>query len=61
MSKTRTKTSYAFSVNFYDLLDAASQEEAQQKVLEKLRHIVETNDLSSFEINSHSKDYFLIH
>jgi hypothetical protein len=61
MSKTRTKTSYAFSVNFYDLLDAASKEEAQQKVLEKLRHIVETNDLSSFEINSHSKDYFLIH
>jgi hypothetical protein len=61
MSKSRTKTSYAFSVNFYDLLDAASQEEAQQKVLEKLRHIVETNDLSSFEINSHSKDYFLIH
>ena len=41
--------------------DAASKEEAQQKVLEKLRHIVETNDLSSFEINSHSKDYFLIH
>jgi hypothetical protein len=61
MSKSRTKTSYAFSVNFYDLLDAASKEEAQQKVLEKLRHIVETNDLSSFEINSHSKDYFLIH
>ena len=61
MSKSRTKTSYAFSVNFYDLLDAASQEEAQQKVLEKLRHIVETNDLSSFEINSHSKDYFIIH
>ena len=41
--------------------DAASKEEAQQKVLEKLRHIVETNDLSSFEINSHSKDYFIIH
>jgi hypothetical protein len=61
MSKTRTKTSYAFSVNFYDLLDASSQEEAEKKVLEKLRHIVETNDLSSFEINSHSKDYFLIH
>ena len=61
MSKSRTKTSYAFSVNFYDLLDATSQEEAQQKVLEKLRRIVETNDLSSFEINSHSKDYFLIH
>jgi hypothetical protein len=61
MSKSRTKTSYAFSVNFYDLLDAASKEEAQQKVLEKLRHIVETKDLSSFEINSHSKDYFLIH
>jgi hypothetical protein len=61
MTKTRTKTSYAFSVNFYDLLDAASKEEAEKKVLEKLRHIVETNDLSSFEINSHSKDYFLIH
>jgi hypothetical protein len=61
MSKTRTKTSYAFSVNFYDLLDASSQEEAEKKVLEKLRHIVETNDLSLFEINSHSKDYFLIH
>ena len=61
MSKTKTKTSYAFSVNFYDLLDASSQEEAEKKVLEKLRHIVETNDLSSFEINSHSKDYFLIH
>ena len=61
MSKSRTKTTYAFSVNFYDLLDAASKEEAQKKVLEKLRHIVETNDLSSFEINSHSKDYFLIH
>jgi hypothetical protein len=61
MSKSRTKTSYAFSVNFYDLLDAASKEEAEKKVLEKLRHIVETNDLSSFEINSHSKDYFLIH
>jgi hypothetical protein len=61
MSKSRTKTSYAFSVNFYDLLDASSQEEAEKKVLEKLRHIVETNDLSSFEINSHSKDYFLIH
>lgn len=61
MSKTRTKTSYAFSVNFYDLLDAASKEEAEKKVLERLRHIVETNDLSSFEINSHSKDYFIIH
>ena len=61
MSKSRTKTSYAFSVNFYDLLDATSQEEAQKKVLEKLRRIVETNDLSSFEINSHNKDYFLIH
>jgi hypothetical protein len=61
MSKSRTKTSYAFSVNFYDLLDAPSQEEAEKKVLEKLRQIVETNDLSSFEINSHSKDYFLIH
>ena len=61
MSKSRTKASYAFSVNLYDLLDATSKEEAQQKVLEKLRHIVETNDLSSFEINSHSKDYFLIH
>ena len=61
MSKSRTKTSYAFSVNFYDLLDASSQEEAEKKVLEKLRHIVETNDLSLFEINSHSKDYFLIH
>ena len=61
MSKSRTKTSYAFSVNFYDLLDASSQEEAEKKVLEKLRHIVETNDLSSFEINSHSKDYFLVH
>ena len=61
MSKSRTKTSYAFSVNFYDLLDASSQEEAEKKVLEKLRQIVETNDLSLFEINSHSKDYFLIH
>jgi len=61
MSKTRTKTSYAFSVNFYDLLDASSKEEAEKKVLERLRHIVETNDLSSFEINSHSKDYFIIH
>jgi len=61
MAKTKTKTTYAFSVNFYDLLDATSQEEAEKKVLEKLRHIVETNDLSSFEINSHSKDYFLIH
>jgi hypothetical protein len=61
MSKSRTKTSYAFSVNFYDLFDASSKEEVEKKILEKLRHIVETNDLSSFEINSHSKDYFLIH
>ena len=35
MSKSRTKTTYAFSVNFYDLLDATSKEEAEKKVLEK--------------------------
>jgi hypothetical protein len=61
MAKTKTKTTYAFSVNFYSLLDAASQEEAQEQVLEILRQAVEKKDLSDFEIYSHSKDYFLIH
>ena len=61
MSKSRTKTSYAFSVNFYNLLEAASQEEAEKQVLEILRRCVEKQDLSDFEIYSHNKDYFLIH
>lgn len=61
MSKTRTKITHAFSVNFYSLLDAASQEEAEKQVLEILRQCVEKQDLSDFEIYSHNKDYFLIH
>lgn len=61
MSKTKTKINHAFSVNFYNLLEAASQEEAEKQVLEILRQCVEKQDLSDFEIYSHNKDYFLIH